>query len=229
MKIFVISMDNEVGEKRRSLLNYEFEWIKSVEIDEELRGRFIFRHNAGEKHRKGVMGCLASHLHIMKKIVDEKLDDVIICEDDTFMIDKIDTKNIEEVCLLSGRIHHPTNWVEDKNFQKNVVDTIKFEEGVNSIDYNSYRWTGTDAIYYPSYKKTLELYNDIMETKRFKHLDIMIANNRYIKYLYYPTPFIMIDNNFSQISKKGQGITYNYRLIKDVNTKNKLLKDYKIY
>ena len=223
MKIFVISMDNEVGEKRRSLLNYEFEWIKSVEIDEELRGRFIFRHNAGEKHRKGVMGCFASHLHIMKKIVDEKLDDVIICEDDTFMIDKIDTKNIEEVCLLSGRIHHPTNWVEDKNFQKNVVDTIKFEEGVNSIDYNSYRWTGADAIYYPSYKKTLELYNDIMLTKRFKHLDIMIANNRYIKYLYYPTPFIMIDNNFSQISKKGQGITYNYKFIKQSNPTVKTL------
>ena len=223
MRIFVISMDNEVGEKRRSLLNYDYEWIKSVEIPEELKDKFIFRYNTGEKHKKGVMGCFASHLYTLKKIIDEKIDDCIICEDDTFMMDKIDTKNINEICLLSGRLHHPNSWSKDKNFQKNIIDRIKFVEGVNKIDYNSYRWTGTDAIYYPSYKKALELYNNIVKTKRFKHIDILIANNRYINYLYYPSPFMMVDNNISQISKSN-GSTYNYKRIKDVNVKNKLLE-----
>ena len=31
MKIFVLSMDTEIGQKRRDLLNYEYEWVHSVD------------------------------------------------------------------------------------------------------------------------------------------------------------------------------------------------------
>ena len=37
MKIFVLSMNTEMGKKRRDLLNYEYEWIHNVECPEKYK------------------------------------------------------------------------------------------------------------------------------------------------------------------------------------------------
>jgi len=213
MKVFVLSMDNEIGEERRRRINYEYEWIKAVDLDEKYKERFVFRYNTLEKNKKGVYGCFAGHLHILKKIIDEKIDSVIICEDDAILVDIPDLKDVNEICLLSGRIHHPKNWCEDKDFQKNTADNIKFNKGMNVIDYDKYRWAGAGAIYYPTYEKALELYESIMNIKRWKHFDILLCNSKLINHLYYPSPFAICDFNKSQIVSP-QGLVYNYRINK---------------
>ena len=44
MNILVLSMDTEKGKDRRSILNYDFKWIKSIEATEEIKEKFSFRN-----------------------------------------------------------------------------------------------------------------------------------------------------------------------------------------
>jgi len=218
MKIIVLSMETKVGEKRRKLLNYDYEWFKSITPEADFEDKFIFRYNTGEKRKKGTMGCFASHIAIMKYIVDNKIDDVVVCEDDSFKVRDFDNNSIKDICLLGGIIRHPTSWSKDKDFQKN--NDIVFNDGVNKIDYDRYRWTHTFAIYYPNWEKTSELLNNILQSKKkYRPIDIFLSKNKLINHLYYPTPFI--HNDIEGVSQIGnsQGIIYNYKnLGKDKKT-----------
>ena len=217
MKILVLSMDTEKGQMRRSLLNYEYEWIKSIDASEELKKRFSFRYNITDNKRKAIENCFASHLNILKHIVNNKLNEVVVCEDDCFKINDIDYSTIKDITLLGGVIRHPTSWDKDKEFQKN--NDITFEEGVNKIDYKKYRWSGAFAIYYPSWEQSNDLLNTILSKTSYRHYDLFLSKNKLINYLYYPTPYIHCDNmnkegcyckSTSQIGG-GDGIIENYK------------------
>lgn len=222
VSVIVLSMDNEIGENRRKLLNYDYEWFKCVS-GEEIMDRFNFRYNTSQRLKDVIASCFNSHLKIMKKIVDEKLNDVVICEDDSFKELDIDTSNINEICLFGGTLRHPSNWKEDSKWRKEHVDEVinSFENGVNKIDYEKYRWTGTYAIYYPNWEKTNELLNNILNSKKkYCHLDIFLSKNRLINYLYYPSPFIHNDKCISQIASSF-GIIKDYKVL-GKNKKNKI-------
>lgn len=218
MKIIVLSMDTEFGEKRRNKLNYEYEWFKSVS-GEEIMDRFNFRYNTSQRLKDATASCFNSHLKIMKKIVDEKLNDVVICEDDSIKLNDVSPQQlskINEICLFGGVLRHPSNWKEDTKWRKEKVDDIikTFDDGMNKIEYDKYRWGQTYAIYYPSWEKTNELLNNILESKKsYCHLDIFLSKNKLIKYLYFPTPFMSSDEGKSQINIP-QGIVKDYKIQK---------------
>jgi len=209
MRTIVLSMENEFGEKRRKSLNYDFEWFKSVS-GESIKDKFQFRYNTSEQKKIGIMSCFYSHINILRKIVDEKIDDVVVCEDDSFKVFDINTESINEICLFGGCLRHPTNWKLDTQWRKE--NTIIFDEGVNKIDYTKYRWTQTYAIYYPNWEKTKELLDNILESKKsYCHYDIFLSKNKLINHLYFPTPYKSCDNGISQISN-AQGVVKDYKI-----------------
>lgn len=210
VKIIVLSMDTELGEKRRNKLNYDYEWFKSVS-GEEIIDRFNFRYNTSQGLKDATASCFNSHLKMMKKIVDEKLNDVIICEDDSIKVYDVDTSNINEICLFGGTIRHPSNWAKDREWRK--TNDISFQDGMNKIDYEKYRWTQTYAIYYPTWEDTNKLLKTILESKnKYCHLDIFLSKNKLINYLYYPSPFMSCDEGISQIGS-SQGIVKDYKIL----------------
>jgi hypothetical protein len=222
MKIIVLSMDTEIGKIRREKLNYDYELFNSVS-GEEIIDRFNFRYNTSLKLKDATASCFNSHLKMMKKIVDEKLNDVVICEDDSIKVYDVSQQqlsNINEICLFGGALRHPSNWKEDKEWRKEKVDDIvaeHFKEGLNKIDYDKYRWSGTYAIYYPNWEKTNELLNNILNSKKkYCHLDIFLSKNKLIDYLYFPSPFMSCDEGKSQINT-AQGLVKDYKVFKSKN------------
>jgi hypothetical protein len=119
MKIFVMSLDTEIGEKRRKRLNYDYEIIwgidKLEDVPEWIKNKTLIRYNV--KDKETLLRKKASHLYtyykILEKIVDEKLNNVVICEDDAIMTDKkyLDTLLLDykenDAVLLNGKLHHP--------------------------------------------------------------------------------------------------------------------------
>jgi hypothetical protein len=94
--------------------------------------------------------------------------------------------------------------IEWRKIETNVADIVdNFKEGLNKIDYDKYRWTGTYAIYYPNWEKTNELLNNILNSKKkYCHLDIFLSKNKLIDYLYFPSPFMSCDEGKSQIRRE---------------------------
>lgn len=184
---------------------------------------------------KSRIGCFTAHISLLEKIAEEQIDDVIVLEDDAHIdreqgvnIDNegnIDTSNFPQdgACLLSGIIRHPTRFQKDLKFIKEELPNIleSFVKGVNTIDYDRYRWSHQLAIYYPNHKVVKELLEKIKSEKncRYTGVDIYFSKKKFIKYLHYPSLFTgndAIDGNRNPIKSKsqigkGEGIIRNYQ------------------
>ena len=127
MKIILLSLDNDIGKKRRSLINYEYElfygYCKLEDIPVEFINKMYKMYNISEKLFKAKVCHFYSYYMMLKKIVDEKLDNVIICEDDAILKDKLPRSfNTDEILILNCELHHPTSW--KKNTKQYFNDNI---------------------------------------------------------------------------------------------------------
>ena len=219
MNKLVISINNDLGKKRRKKLNYKFKHIEGVtESPKWIVDNFKLYHTEDINSRKtrGKMGCFSSHVKTLQYIVDNKLNNTVILEDDAFLDGNIIGKFPNDgACLLGGTLRHPNNWTLDNKFRKNKVKGIikKFKQGVNVIDYDKYRWTQTHAIYYPKWEVAKEILYFIKNTNyKFKHFDLFLCDHKLVKYLHYPSIFTHDDRESeSQINKKN-GYIKNYVL-----------------
>jgi hypothetical protein len=97
----------------------------------------------------GHIACSRGHLNILKYIIDNKLDNVIVFEDDVECIDK--------------------NLVIDYNNEDYIYLGITKE-------YKPNKYSGAFSIYYPSYKKLSKMYDILKDPKKFKCFDYMLTN-----------------------------------------------------
>ena len=209
MKIIVLSLKNEIGEARREKLNYVYEifWgIYNLNDVPEWVKCHMRRNNCSDSLFRGKCCHFFSYYSILKKIVEEKINDVIICEDDA-ILKEIKDINSDEPVLLNAELIHPTDFKKQKFFK---FEDIDFKEGINEIDYSKYRWRCSATIYYPTYKSAEKIINFIDNCKtQFTHTDLFMAKHKLIKYLYYPSLFIIKDDKVSQINKPS-GTIDNY-------------------
>lgn len=214
-KIFVISLDNDEGKRRRSLLKYEYEWIKAKTgltckswIVEKMKNR----HNIKFKTKIGKLGCFASYMKIFDKIVNEKLNNVIILEDDCFPVEKYDIEKLgKKPIYLNGVFQHPTNYSKST---KKWRDTIKIDKaGINKIDYDKFRITGTIGIFFPKFGQVKKIVETIKKLDRITSIDNLFAKLKTIDRFYYPSLYKHDDGKTSCIRDKGYGIIQDYKFI----------------
>ena len=216
----VISVENDIGKKRLMNLNYDYIHIKAVtKAPKWILDNFKLFHNEdiNSKKTKAKMACFSSHIKALEYIVKNKLDNVVILEDDAFLDGEIiDNFPDDGACLLGATLRHPTNWNKDAKFRKNNVNDIikKFKIGINTIDYNIYRWTQAHAIYYPNWTVAKINLNIIKKSKyKYKHYDIFLSDRKLVKYLHYPSIFTHDDRkSVTQVSKTNNGYIKNYIL-----------------
>ena len=98
---------------------------------------------------------------------------------------------------------------KDKLFNEN---DIHFENGINKIDYETYRWSCCACIYYPSYESAQKLMACIIKSKSLTWLDLFLSKHKIIKKLYYPSPFVIDDEGVSQMTG-SKGYIKDYKII----------------
>ena len=198
MKIFVISLDNKIGAERRSRLNYEYIRFYADEPDKHLpfiKDKFIHYWNTSEKVKNGKEGCFDSFYKLYSKIVAEKINDVIIAEDDCFLKEneflEFCKNKPKEICYLNGKPIYKKGWEKYK---------INPKTGENEIDYENWRMLGMLGIYYPKWEQVKYLLEELDNMKRFRHIDILFSRKKYIKKYFYPSIFFHNDFGKSQIA-----------------------------
>tara|TARA_R100000655_G_C2960700_1_gene188835 strand:+ start:253 stop:927 length:675 start_codon:yes stop_codon:yes gene_type:complete len=221
MKIFVLSLDNETGKNRRNKINYNYELIwgtsNLLDLPEDFKNKITkgLDTRTLEKNKPTVMrrrGCPQfSYLKILQKIVDENIYNVIICEDDAILknenlLNNLENLNINEPVLLNAKLHHPVSYEFDKDFD---CKNIKFNNGLNEINYNLFRWSCCACIYYPTPQSAKYILDYINNTDKLTYFDLQLSKKKIIKYLYYPAVFLINDDGVSQIDKPS-GLIDNY-------------------
>lgn len=223
MRRVVISLEDEIGNKRREFLNYPYTRHIAHDGDnmEEpyvkyVKGHLQVCHNTGPKKIRGISGCFASHWDLWDTIVKNNWYDTIILEDDAIQIrDLPNTEDLPKdgVSLLNGQLHHPYSWKLNAEFHRSGKDKeiIKtFKEGTNKIDYETYRWSGCFAMYIPTPEVALKLSHKAKEIGKFTHIDMWLSKHRLVDYLYYPSPFKHHDHLEQSQIASNNGIIIDY-------------------
>mgnify|MGYP001029124340 FL=1 len=179
-KKYVINMrhDKEKMKHHKGVQRWEAVIGKHINIDLVKSSQLYCRHNTKDAKVQGMYGCLQSHLGLLKYIVDEKIDDICILEDDStsdFIIPN-EVRTADHITYLGGwRVN-----LKMKDIKKPMDETLK--DGINHLK-NS-RVLTTRAYYIPKWKNAEDLLNYIKDKKVWKAYDLMMSE--YVKHLYYP-------------------------------------------
>lgn len=198
MKIFVINLDKSVDRWEHYKNDDKFErWsaISKEEVKEWDSEKMISYHNIHPDQHLAKCGCLNSHCNIWSYIITNRMNDVLILEDDALVGDLSELDKLPEdgVTYLGGYTAH-------KKMTQGPL-SLSFSDKINKIDNEKFRVLTTMAYYIPTHNVAGSLFDEILSRKRWRAIDVMMGEIKSVPmYLYYPAP-ITERQNISQIRK----------------------------
>ena len=214
---FVISMNNELGKERRDRLNYTYNLFSGKTADEcpsWIKDKMRHRSNIQEKSRNGKLGCFASYISLLTKIVSEKINNVLILEDDCLQIGNFTKDQLgDKPIYVNGMLHHPTNYSKKtKKWIEDLKTDLQLTTGIHEIDWDKFRILGTWGIYIPKWEQAQEIVDKFNSVKKLTTIDSQLSKQHLIDRFYYPPLFKHSDRNKSNISRGLGELSYFGRL-----------------
>ena len=219
MKVFVINICNKRWKKYESDERY-IRW-KGVNGKEDLDYDFVLETyvnfwNCSKEHRFNVAGCSESHLALMRYIIDNKLDNVMVIEDDALVdFNRLEELNdVNDFCYVGGGF--------DPVRLKDKVDRDKCpqKQGINSINPEHFTIGGAHGYYFPNHIVCESIYSKITSKPKRRGIDCefrKLQKQRVIKNYIFPA---IVDLYYPDAVN---GFTYSQK------SKLKLKKSHKYY
>jgi GR25 family glycosyltransferase involved in LPS biosynthesis len=212
MNKFVINL-NRFDERMKYFDDTYTRWIatdwKDLQADDPIFNKMISYHNIDPNQHKAKCGCFLSHINLWKHIIDNKIDNVIVVEDDAEQVNHIEDISSDTFLYLGGYF--------TKQMSKGEVTPPDLQEGINSIP-EGYKVLMTLSYYIPTWKIAEQLYNEIVSKKRYRAIDVMLNDISLSRAVYYPSIYVERDLVSTIRFKKTKHPTeyYQYSKKKDI-------------
>ena len=190
MKIFVVNLDSAPERWENYKNDDRYTRWSATHYDELACNDPIFKNmvsmwNIDPNEHKAKCGCYISHTRLYQYIVRNRISDVLIIEDDAFLINDIpDTKDLPQdgFCYLGGLSYN-------KKLTEGPLE-VEFESGINLIDHSKYRMLMTVAIYIPHYRYAKSMLDACTKRGRPRAIDTMLLHSHCNQYVSYPASFL---------------------------------------
>lgn len=179
IKIFVINLDKDKKRWKKYERNKRYKRFSAtlgskLSKNNKYLKKIIMMWNVSDKQKRNVVGCLLSHLRVMKHIIKERLNNVLVIEDDALVdfkkLDKLNLNKIpkDKMIYFGGIIRSLT--LNDKSWSyENIIKDLK--NGINKIDTNKYKIGATHGYFFPKWQVAKKIYNYINNKKRIRAID----------------------------------------------------------
>jgi len=213
MKIFVINLEGAVDRWEHYKDKKYNRWLgthhKELRDDDPRFKKMISYHNINPIEHKSKVGCMVSHLNIWKYIVMNKLDDILILEDDADPVRDIpgSSQLPEDGVVYFGGI----------TWNKKITDgakKINFNSGINKINFDEYRVLQTMSYYIPKWEIAKEMIESIESRPRYRAIDIMMKEIPIPFYVWAPAVFVERPVKSQIRSKKNKFSDESYCWVK---------------
>ena len=169
--------------KNTEYKHYEAVNGKELTYDCESCNKMISYHNVRKTSQHlGKTGCFLSHMKLLKHIVDYKLNKVIVVEDDALQVNQLPESLPDTFTYLGG-------FIMNKKITSKEKISLDHKNGINVLD-EKYRMITTLAYYIPKWEIAQEVFQRLLELKRWRAIDIVygniIENPKYV----YPAVYI---------------------------------------
>ena len=152
---------------------------KEDKMDKKYFEKIIMMWNAGEKQKGNVIGCLLSHLRLMRKIISKKLNNVLVIEDDALvdmaLLKKTNLNKLpQDKMIYFGGVLRPLTFKDQKFKPDNVRKSFK-KNTVNKIKANNFKIGSTHGLYYPTKEAAKPLLKYLEGKERIRAIDSELA------------------------------------------------------
>ena len=223
METYYINLDTAVERKSKFMdkdlfKNKRWRATPRQEVPELIDHKMLSMYNFGRDAHLARCGCFISHLKLLEFIVENKLLDVLILEDDAIQVAPLPLVYPRDSIVYVGGFIYNRKMMDQS---KVIID--------HSIGMNlcppEYRILGTVSYIIPDWLVALDILDRIKSQKRYKAIDIMLGNIGLKQYYNYPGSF-REEGSVSQISEKNkqkkiQTENYEFITLKKYNSKYK--------
>lgn len=178
------------------------------EVPAYIESRMISRYNFGKDAHLARCACWLSHTKLLEHIVENKINDVLILEDDAIQVNDLPTIYPQDSITYVG------GFVYNKKMMDSKPPEIQHQVGINLCPENL-RILGCLAYIVPKWQIALHILNRIYSENRYKAIDIMMGNIGIKQYYNYPASFREegCESQISQKNKSNKIMTEEYKYI----------------
>ncbi len=210
MKVFYINLDTATA-RRNKFKDVSYERWKATdkeEVPDYIENRMVSRYNFAKDAHLARCGCFLSHTKLLEHIVENKINDVLILEDDEIQVNDLPKIYPQDSITYVG------GFVYNRKMMDCKPPEIEHQVGINLCPDNL-RILGTMAYIVPKWHIALHILNRIYSENRFKAIDIMMGNIGIKQYYNYPASFREegCESQISVQNKKNKIMTEEYKFI----------------
>ena len=149
--------------------------------DDPILSKMISMHNISPKQHRGKCGCFLSHVNLLKHIINNKINQVLVVEDDAEQVNPLPDNMPNEFIYLGG-FFAPKRFDDDLQLPDIQQGLLEVPEDTKLLMTLSY--------YIPNWEVAEVIYDHIMNQNRFRAIDIMLNKLPITRYLYFPACYI---------------------------------------
>ena len=179
---------------------------RDLEIDDPIFTRMCSIWNTDPKMHQAKSCCFLSHYRLLQYIVEHKLNEVLICEDDAVQINPIPEKLGETFTYLGGYFHSLR--MTDGPLRCEVPS----EPGLNPLCRDQSRMMCMLSYYIPRWEIAESLLSFFDSKARLRAIDVMLFTAPISFSYYFPAPFVEGDDPSTIRSKKQKHGDTHYLL-----------------
>jgi len=208
MKKYFINLDEDTSRAEKFKQSDYIRWraTSREEVSDDLDKKMISYYNYPEKAHMGRCGCFQSHISLLEHIVKNKLNDVLIVEDDAVQVSELPTDYPKDSLIYVGGFLH------NKRMTDNKKVIIKSTDGLNNLP-DEYRILMTLSYIVPTWELAEDILKKILSLKRYRAIDVLLGNIDIKKSYIYPACFIE-EGAVSTIQKKSKRSNELYEWVK---------------
>jgi hypothetical protein len=225
-KIFVINLDTATDrwshyKDDKRYTRWSATCIDDLNVNDPIWDKMISYYNISPHEHSAKCCAYLSHTRLWKYIVTNKLNNVLILEDDAFLVNEIpDPKDLPKdgFSYLGGFTSHLRMTDGHKK--------VEFKEGINQIDHKEYRMLMCLAIFIPTWEVAYQMIKSSTRNGRCRAIDTMIRDTFRNQYVYYPACFVErpIQSQIRDNKKKFSNSQYEWVNAKKVMEEINLFK-----
>ena len=210
MITFFINLDS-AEQRRIKFQNKDYKRWKATTKDNVplyVDEKMISMYNFGRESHRARCACWYSHTRLLEYIVEHKLNNVLILEDDAVLVNPIPIDYPKDGIVYVGGFIYKRSMMDESPPQ------VDHQTGINLCP-DDCRILGCLSYIIPTWQLAFDILNRIYSQNRFRAIDIMMGNIGLKQYYSYPGSF-REEGCPSQIStnnKKNKIMTPDYKFI----------------
>ena len=181
---------------------------KDLDSNDPIFSRMVSMWNIKPEEHRAKCACWLSHISLLRHIVDNSLNNVIVVEDDAEQINHFPDDLGDEFCYLGGFFM--------RTMKGGAVEPPLLVEGSINALPEGYKLMCNLAYYIPNFKIAESMLNEIITQKRYRAIDVMYQKVSNQRNVYSPALFRErgIQSQIRANKKKHASANYTFKSYK---------------